>query len=354
MLANERLKHWLKLSVAIGGSVFFTALFVGSIDVREVGRALAGADYAYVAPALVLFAVSLVFRGVRWSLLFQPQPRLSWARLMPSLLVGYAGNNLLPLRAGELLRAQHLSTRESVPRMHTFGTLMMERLFDGLVLATFVLWGILLVDVSAAYLGVGLALAGATAAGFVVCIVLANRPDLIERVTRLPIPFVSARVREAVAGLGESFLNGFSVLRSPSRFGLVSLASMAAWGFELGMYWLLSQAFDLHASFITIAAAGAAANVALSLPSAQGGVGPFQYVATQALVRFALPADAAGAYALALHIFLVVPVSLVGLVVLWRTALRRKSEGAVEIASENELRVAPPRVGPDVVDEVAH
>src|SRR5262245_47784616 len=137
MLASERVKYWLKIVVAVAGSVIFTALFIRSIDVNEVGRALGHANYIYVAPALLLFAVSVVFRSLRWSLLFQPSVRLTWRQLVPSLLVGYAGNNLLPLRAGELLRAQHLAMREVVPRMHTFGTLMMERLFDGLVLATF-------------------------------------------------------------------------------------------------------------------------------------------------------------------------------------------------------------------------
>src|SRR5690606_27093896 len=93
------------------------------------------------------------------------------------------------------------------------------------------------------------------------------------------------------------------------------------WGFELGMYWLISLAFDLNASLITIAFAGAAANVAMSLPAAQGGVGPFQAFATRALREFGVASSAAGAYSIALHIFLVVPVSLVGLVVLWRAAL---------------------------------
>ena len=58
-----------------------------------------------------------------------------------------------------------------------------------------------------------------------------------------------------------------------------------------------------------------------ALPSAQGGVGPFQYFATQALTRAGVAGPAAAAYALALHLFLVAPVSLVGLVVLWRSTL---------------------------------
>jgi uncharacterized protein (TIRG00374 family) len=321
MLANERLRRWLKFLVALGVSVVFSFLFIRSVDLDKVGDALAGADYVYVVPALALFAASVAFRAQRWACFLEPQRRLTWLQLLPSLLVGYAGNNLLPLRAGELLRAQHLAEREGVARMHTFGTLMMERLFDGLVLATFVLWGLLLTDASTAYLGAGLALAAAAVGGFVVCTLLANRPGVVDGIAALPLPFLSSGVREVAAALGGSFLAGFSVLRDARRFTVASVASVAAWGLELAMYWLISQAFDLHASFITIAFAGAAANVAMSLPTAQGGIGPFHHFATQALVRSSIAAEPAAAYAVALHLFLIVPVSLVGLAVLWRTTL---------------------------------
>ena len=331
--AAEALKssRWLKFFVALGVSAVFTWLFLRSVNLHDVGEALADANYVYVAPALGLFALSLVFRALRWRYFLQPEQDLGWRELLPSLLVGYAGNNLLPLRAGELLRAQHLADHRGVARMQTLGTMVMERLFDGLVLATFVLWGLLLVHVGTAYLGLGLLLAGGALGGFVACTVLARRPDLPGRIAQ-SLPFLAPQHRVALARWGDSFRSGFSVLTSPSRCLLAALTSAAAWGLELAMYWLIAQAFDLHASFITIAFAGSAANVAMSLPSAQGGVGPFQFFATQALLEFDIAQNAAAAYSLALHLFLVGPVSLVGLVVLWRSTLPgRRRVAAVSV-----------------------
>jgi uncharacterized protein (TIRG00374 family) len=335
MPRSESGRRWLKFLVALGVSVAFSYLFIRSIDVDDVLDALRGANYWYVAPALALFAASLVARSLRWQVLYGPSNELSWRQLMPSLLVGYAGNNLLPLRAGELLRAQHLAEQYGVARMETFGTLMMERLFDSAVLATFVLWGLLLVDAGAAYLGLGLALAGLSVAGFAGCTLLTLDPALPRKVSMWRLPFATPAIREHIANLGGSFLSGFTVLRSPSRFGLAVVTSVVAWGLELGMYYLVAAAFDLKASLITIAFAGSAANVAMSLPSAQGGVGPFQFFATEALLKFEVAKTAAAAYALALHIFLVAPVSLGGLIVLWRSTLpgsrrARVVEGVVE------------------------
>jgi glycosyltransferase 2 family protein len=320
-MLTERSRRWLKFFLALGITLFFSFLFIRSIDLGEVARALRDANYLYVVPALGLFAVSLLARSIRWRVMYQPQRDLPWQRLLPSLLVGYAGNNLLPLRAGELLRAQHLADREKVPRMLTFGTFLMERLFDFLMISAFVLAGLLIFDVRGAYLGAGLLLGGGSVAGFVVGVVLARNPGLPVRIAAGRWPFVPERLRREAGSLGESFLLGFSALTSASRFSAVLVVSAVAWTLELAMYWVVSMGFGIEADFLKVAAAGSAANVALSLPSAQGGVGPFHVVAKEALSKFGIAGNTVAAYVVALHIFLVAPVSLVGLVVLSRSAL---------------------------------
>jgi uncharacterized protein (TIRG00374 family) len=337
MLASDRARSWLKMLVLVAVSVIFSAYFIFSIDIDEVLDALAGANYAYVVPALALFGVSVLFRALRWSIFLAPHHELSTRRLVPSVLIGYAGNNLLPLRAGELVRAEHLSEHFAVPRMRTFGALLMERLFDGLVLAGFVLWGLLLVESDAEYLTLGLLLMVGTVTGFVLCTTIANRPQLLNAAGRLQIPLLRDRIREQIGTLGGSFLTGFAVLTNPGRFAMALVATAGAWSLELGMYWLIARAFDLDASLITVAFAGAAANVGLSVPLAQGGVGAFQILATEALVKSGVQGAAAAAYSLALHFFLIVPVSLIGLVVLWRTtlpAVRRDRAEAAAVEAE--------------------
>ena len=326
--------RWIKFLLAIGGSIFFSFLFVRSIDLDQVVDALGDANYLYVLPALALFALSVVARSLRWRYFFLPQPDLGWRQLLPSVLIGYAGNNLLPLRAGELLRAQHLAGRFGIARMQTFGGLLMERLFDSLILAAFVVWGLLLADAGTAYLSLGLILGVGSLAGFILCLVAVRKPGLTRWVANLPLPFLTPSRREAIASLGDSFLGGFSVLQSTGRTLIAGWYTVAAWLLELSMYWLISEAFDLNASSITVAFAGAAANVSLSLPSAQGGIGPFEVFATEALEKFDVATDAAAAYALALHFFLIVPVSLVGLAVWWRSTLSGAHDRAVTEAIE--------------------
>jgi uncharacterized protein (TIRG00374 family) len=331
----ETVKRWLKFALAVGGSVLFGYFFLRGTDLGEVWDALLEANYLLVPPALVLFGLSLVARAVRWRYLYQPHGDPPWRRLLPPLLVGYAGNNLLPLRMGEVLRAQHLADQDGTPRMHTFGTLMMERLFDAFVLAGFLLWGLALAGVHAAYLGVALFLGIGGVVGTVAGALVARDTRLLSRLMERRLPPLPSAWRRQIGSLGESFFNGFSVLLSPRRFLLGSVFTAIAWGLEIGMYYVISRGFDLGAGFVTVAFAGAAANVAMSVPSAQGGVGPFQFFSKEALARFGIASGPAAAYSLALHFFLVAPVSLVGLFVLWRSALptRRAALASVPTVS---------------------
>ena len=56
---------------------------------------------------------------------------------MSIILIGYAANNLLPIRLGEIVRALIIEKRYDIPKMQVMGTIVIERLFDGLVLAIF-------------------------------------------------------------------------------------------------------------------------------------------------------------------------------------------------------------------------
>jgi hypothetical protein len=58
--------------------------------------------------------------------------------------------------------------------------------------------------------------------------------------------------------------------------------------------------------------------LALAVPSTAGGIGPFEFFAREALVAHGTTIAASAAYAITLHMFTLVPLTLLGLVLLWR------------------------------------
>lgn len=83
------------------------------------------------------------------------------------------------------------------------------------------------------------------------------------------------------------------------------------------MYFLVGLSFNLGQGFAAYIMVTAAANLAISLPSTSGGIGPFELLAKETLVFLGVGSAAAGAYAVALHGFLLLPVIAAGLVFLW-------------------------------------
>jgi uncharacterized membrane protein YbhN (UPF0104 family) len=58
--------------------------------------------------------------------------------MFPITTIGYMGNNVYPARAGEVLRAVILKRKEGVSVSASLATIIVERIFDGVVMLAFV------------------------------------------------------------------------------------------------------------------------------------------------------------------------------------------------------------------------
>jgi hypothetical protein len=96
-------------------------------------------DLVYVALATIFLWGSVWLRGLRWKWLFKDNDSLSITSFYRAELIGYFGNNVLPLRLGELLRSYIVGKENSLSKSFVFGTVILERLIDALTLASLTL-----------------------------------------------------------------------------------------------------------------------------------------------------------------------------------------------------------------------
>ncbi|MEX2236003.1 MAG: lysylphosphatidylglycerol synthase transmembrane domain-containing protein [Dehalococcoidia bacterium] len=312
MLARKA-RYW------IGGlaSIVFLGLFVLRTDVDKAIDALLEADYIYLAPAIAVFFVSVWFRSWRWATILRPFLVIRVHHLYPYVVIGSMVNNVLPARAGELVRTYVLGQRYGVKKMTVLGTVAIDRLFDGIALL-----GIYVVVAFASdtnNLLTWIAVVGALAFGVVTALflTLVYRPDLAQRPIDAVVRRAPLRIRDKLATSVDLFIKGLQPLRSPIIIGSVLTLSLIAWFCETSMYYILGFAFDLDQPFHVYLLVAAAANLVIALPPSQGGIGPFELVAREVLVLAGVGASTASAYALALHAALLLPVIVAGLVFLW-------------------------------------
>lgn len=302
-------------------AAIFLALLFYKTDFAEMGRELARANYWFLAPAVGIYLTSLLFRTLRWHYLMRPIKPLSFSRLFSLVTIGYMANNLLPARGGELVRTYILGEQEKISKTSILATIAMERIFDGLALLTLaaiVLPWIPMVP----WLQDVLRYAGAIfVGGLVVLILMSTRRGIMLRLAKPFLRLLPARFAMKAHRLLDLFLDGVSVLRSPRAALTVFALSILSWLAEAGVYWVVMLSFDMPQGVVPTLLMTTTANLAASVPASQGGIGPFEFAAANTLKLFGVDPQKANPYSLIVHAVMFVPVTLMGLVYLWRENL---------------------------------
>ncbi len=252
--------------------------------------------------ALGLYALATVLRGERWMLLLRyGGARLGRVDSYAITTVGYMGNNALPARAGDLMKAVLSSRRTGMPTADGFGTLVAERVLDALAL---VLVFAVLVTTLSLPLGVEGWMLALVVAGVLVALAAAA---LLGRDTG-----AGRRVRELAASL----LAPTRRLLSLAGAGLLGL-SVVLWLVEGSVYAVLGAVAGVHLSLMDGLYIMALANLVALVPAAPGYVGTFDAAVILAVRLVAAGTHAAAlAYAVVVRFVLFVPITVVGLVAL--------------------------------------
>ena len=288
-------------------AVFLWLAFRG-IDFVELGGALGRADYRLAIPALVATAVGYLLRALRWRLIVASEARVRYPRALSVLTMGFAANNVLPARLGELVRAMLLQRFEGVRASFALATIFLERVADGLTLVLVLVVLSLLgavpgvrnqfarLELVAAAIFVGLT-------AFIL-LTMARREAavwLFSLATR-PLP---RRARGWSGELFRGFLDGLAAVRGTDRVAAVVALSVAVWAAEALSYVWLTAAFGLGMDLATRVALACTVlvlvNLSIMIPSAPGYVGTFEFAARYALGLFGVAPEVALAYAIVSH-----------------------------------------------------
>ncbi|MBC7226023.1 MAG: flippase-like domain-containing protein [Thermoflexales bacterium] len=307
-------RRWPLLLIGFILSVFFLWFAFRDLHLGEVWDALKTARYIWLIPGVTVYFISVWFRSWRWKFLLRGSKSVPTARLFPVVVIGYMGNDILPFRLGEVLRAYVLWRKEGVHIGTTLTTAILERLFDGLTLVCFVLFGLLFLPLSA-FLGRLVAIASGVFFGaLAVFLVLAAHPDRLRRMAHWVLErFVPPRIRSPLLNFLEGVIAGLEGLRSARDVLTLFGITVWVWLLEALKYWLVSFAFDLHLGYIGVMVMGGAVNLLTALPSLPGYIGTFE-VGIKILQGMGAPAALAGSYILVLHAILLIPVTLLGLI----------------------------------------
>ncbi len=226
---------------------------------------------------------------------------------------GIAGNNVLPLRAGDVMRAFSYPGHLDASPAFLLGTIVLERALDLLAVLTLAVIVTFAADVALPYPGLLRIVAFLLVLGVFAIVAVLTFAATIERwALRLcSMIFSSPKLRERVSCHIRSFLEIFAQT-GPAAIARLSALSLGAWVFEGTVFVSIAAALDLRLPLVAPWIAFVLATFVAMVPSAPGYVGTFDMAVMAALVSSGTSTDSAAAFALLVHATLWVSVTLAG------------------------------------------
>lgn len=321
------MKRWQTLLIGLAMSAFFLFLALRRANPAAMLEAFRTARYGFAALTFGLIVLTVLLRGLRWSVL--TQRRLSMADGFWLFNIGFLINNVLPARLGEFARAALAGRRQGMHFTSALSSIVVERLFD--MIAVVVLIGLVLIvlplphwaTTAGAVMG-AIALIGIGALAYTV-----RRPDGALKMGVRLLALLPHVTQESARAFLQPFAVGLGGVSDLRTFGLGMGLSIFAWLFSGFAAWVLMLAFWPRVPLIAGQMVVAAAGLGIAIPGAPAGLGPFEAAVIGALTATGYEADISRSFALALHALNFAVTSLFGAL-----GLLREGVGFTQITRE--------------------
>lgn len=339
---RARSTWWADRRFWLGAGISVVCLWLAfrNVDWAELARAIQAVDWTLLALAGLVALLDQFVRGLRWRVLLTPVGKVPVADSFSFLSIGALANSVLPLRAGEIIRAVLLGEKSGLSKSAVFATVVVERLFDVLMLVALTLILLTAMPIQAVVKGTAVAFGLAGLAALLVMWwavgQLAQESDgrLIawakNAVTRLA---GSQERSRRVFGIElaalfrkswmiiHSFVGGFGVVRAPRLAARAARYTALAWAASLVYIWLVLRACHLELPWTASLMVLVIVNFGAAVPSSPGGLGVVHVLAILALTPWTVQPNQALTFAIMVHAVVLAVVVMVGLVCLWREGI---------------------------------
>jgi uncharacterized protein (TIRG00374 family) len=231
------------------------------------------------------------------------------------LTLGFAANAVLPARLGDVARAVLAAGTFKAPRLSIFGTIMIERISDGLTMLGLAILSSLLVA-SASELQ--------ALTGFAVLLVVGGLAvAVIGWLAISRSALASTRIATAIAGIVRRLSAGAGALRhvrsATSFLGLTGVLTTTA----ILVAWAVLQAVGVNLSPIQAVLFLSGIALSLAIPAAPGALGTYEFVGVAIITGLGYTPEQGLATILLMRIVTTFPPALIGLISIWALHVRR-------------------------------
>ncbi len=326
----------------------------------EVAHAFRTVHWLWLGMSVIWVVLGFFTRVQRWSYIVSTAKPVSFRSMFSATQIGFLGNFVLPLRAGEAIRALVLSRLSQLSFSRCIAFVALDRVTDlvGLIVVMFLAvltfhpagpismpTGFSVPDWAQGLLrpeairATALTMAGGLTGLVIMLVLLYVNQRIVLKLSDKILGIISHALAKHVHGLLENFASGFHIFRSLRDMSKALFFSLLTWITFAVSYMDVFHAFDLslpwYAPFLTLSLLA----IAISLPGAPGFIGQF-HLAIMAAIFLLSPdvdVDRARAVAIMAHLINLIPIVIVGLYCLYREQLGLLALRKESLAAEAEL-----------------
>lgn len=325
LLKSKRVRSVLAFIISAG----LLWMATRGVDFGAAVESAGDFDRGLMLVGLVIWLVGYGLRGLRWLIFLNNLHPVRWYDSFRVLMVGFAMNNVLPLRAGEFIRAFLLHRQvPSIPASSAFATVAGERVFDGIAVVAITILGASSLDLPG-WANQAITISALLfAVAFVMFLVLVLYPEYSRKIVRKVTRVLPGKFGHRVDVIFDRFIVGLGVLKSKSSIVNLLIFSLFIWLVEVVFYLLSARAFGIELSFLNACFLMGILNLAVMLPAAPGGIGAFELVTVKSLLLLGVGESLSFSYGVVSHVIQNGSVILVGFYYFWRMGLPKIKQKA--------------------------
>ena len=287
--------NWKYIAGIVIG-VFFLILSFSNLDYNQIKSNIFEINYFYLFVSTIFLILTVYFRALRWKLLLKEN--ITSKILFEFQFISYFGNNIFPLKFGEIIKTFLLSKKSNLSKSFIFGTVILEKFLDslGMLMIAFMIFYYNLYDIN----------------NFKVLLLIIFLLSVFGII-------ISYLYKKSKSYHGNYFINiinqvieGFSTINK-SNILLSLLYTVLIWIIYIGVISLVFASMNKFLSFEQSVIILFLTTIPFLIPSTPANIGVFELIVKSALISvLGLSPERAVVLAVILHLSTFAPYTIIG------------------------------------------
>lgn len=301
-------KKWIKIGLGLLLSVLTIVFILSSVDLGQVWSNLKGLSFITIPILCLVYSAGLIMRVWRWKGIINQRSSVPFKLVFKALVFGYMLNQLLPAKVGELARVEYIREYDKQGRSFLLGTILVERLFDLLVIflffgASILFSSTLMNNLRSNLLPVILFVILAALATFIIL-----NLEWLKKLTR----YLPVKIRTFLDKVIDRLVQSFKIFRDGRATLVTLLNTFLIWGLTCLMFFLIAHDLGIRIPAYAYLFLVSAGTFGMVIPSTSANIGVYHAIAMGALMLFMVPREQALSFAIIAHAFDFFPAIILG------------------------------------------